>query len=89
MLGPLSQGLVECIPEIVASTAFSDAEARIWADSWQTAAGRFPEFRLPLRLLDSAVRYRQTGDLQIFMDLPQEERKLLESMVGVHIEAIA
>jgi hypothetical protein len=42
-----------------------------------------------LRLLDSAVHYRKTRDLHIFMNLPQEERALLEPLVGVHIEAIA
>ena len=52
-------------------------------------AERYPEFRLPLRLLDSTVRYRMSHDLQIFMDLTQEERVLLEPLVGVHIEAIA
>jgi hypothetical protein len=52
-------------------------------------AERYPEFRLPLRLLDSAVRFRITRDLQIFMDLTQEERALVEPLVEVHIEAIA
>jgi tetratricopeptide (TPR) repeat protein len=89
MLGPLGQGLIECIPEVTSPTSLSDADAGLWLDSWQMVAEPSPEFRLPLRLLASAVRYRKTGDLQVFMDLPQEERTLLEPLVGVHIEAIA
>jgi tetratricopeptide (TPR) repeat protein len=89
MLGALGRGLIECIPEITSSEAHSEEEARLWLDSWQAMADKFSEFRLPLRLLDSAVRYRKTRDLHIFMNLPQEERTLLEPLVGVHIEAIA
>jgi hypothetical protein len=89
VLGSLGQGLIECVPDVTSSTALSDTDAFLWSDSWQTSAGQFPEFRLPLRLLDSAMRYRKTGDLQVFMDLSQEERTLIEPLVGVHIEAIA
>ena len=89
MLGALGQGLIECIPEIASSETHSEEEACLWLDSWHAMADKFSEFRLPLRLLDSAVRYRKTRDLHIFMNLPQEERTLLESLVGVHIEAIA
>lgn len=89
MLGALGQGLLECIPDIVAPGGLTDAEASLWLDSWRMMAEPFPEFRLPLRLLDCAVRYRRTRDLGILMDLPQEERKLLEPLLGAHVEAIA
>jgi len=89
MLAALGQGLIECIPELATSETCDDLDALLWLDSWQQAAGDYVEFRLPLRLLRSAVRYRKTRDLHIFMDLPQEERALLEPLVGVHIEAIA
>jgi tetratricopeptide (TPR) repeat protein len=88
MLGILGQGLIECIPEVISSTTLTDADVSLWRNSWQMIAGRYPEFRLPLRLLDSAARYRKTRDLRIFMDLPQEERKLLEQITGVRIETI-
>ncbi len=89
LLGALGQGLIECIPDVVSSAELSDADAAQWLGSWQTMAESFPEFRLPLRLLESAVRYRKTRDLESLMSLPQEERKLLEPLVGVHVEAIA
>jgi hypothetical protein len=89
MLAALGQGLIESIPEVVPSTAVSVADTGLWWFCWQKMAGEYPEFRLPLRLLKYATRYRQTRDLRIFMGLPQEERTLLEPLVGVHIEAIA
>ena len=89
MLGALGQGLIECIPEMTSSERHSDSEASVWLESWQAMAGTFTELRLPLRLLDFAISYRKTRDLRIFMNLPQEERTLLEPLVGVHIEAIA
>ncbi len=89
LLGALGQGLLECIPDILSADGLSDADASLWLDSWRMTAEPFPEFRLPLRLLGSAVRYRKTQDLGILMDLPQEERKLLEPLLGAHIEAIA
>ncbi len=89
MLSALGRGLIECIPDVLSSKALSDADAGLWRDSWQMMAEQYPEFRLPLRLLDSAVRYRVTRDLQVFMDLTQEERALVEPLVEVHIEAIA
>jgi tetratricopeptide (TPR) repeat protein len=88
MLGILGQGLIECIPDVISSAALNDTEVNLWRNSWQMIAGRYPEFRLPLRLLDSAARYRKTRDLRIFMDLPQEERKLLEQLTGVQIETM-
>ena len=89
MLSALGRGLIECIPDVISSNTLTDADACLWRDSWQMTAERYLEFRLPLRLLDSTVRYRMTRDLEIFMDLTQEERALLEPLVGVHIEAIA
>ncbi len=89
MLGALAQGLIVCIPDIVSSEDLSDADASLWRDSWEMMASDLPEFRLPLRLLDAAVRYRGARDLAVFMDLPQEERTLLEALVGVQTEAIA
>jgi tetratricopeptide (TPR) repeat protein len=88
MLGILGQGLIECIPDVISSAALNDTDVNLWRNSWQMIAGRYPEFRLPLRLLDSAARYRKTRDLRIFMDLPQEERKLLEQLTGVQIETM-
>jgi len=87
ILSALAKGLIECIPDIM-SSSLTDADASTWRDCWQMAQS-LPEFRLSLRLLDSAGNYRKTHDLSVLMDLPQEERTLLENLIGVHIEAIA
>ena len=88
MLGALARGLIECVPDVI-SAGFPEANASIWRDCWQTTAGQLPEFRLPLRLLDYAIRYRNTRDLSTFMNLSQEERTFLEALIGVQAEAIA
>ncbi len=89
MLGALAQGLIVCIPDIAASNVIDNAEASIWLDSWTVMACEYAEFRLPLRLLQAAVSYRKTKDIGVLMKLSQEERTLLEALVGIHVEAIA
>lgn len=89
MMSALGQGLIQCISEMTSPETRSDEEVSSWLEAWQEIAGDLPEFRLPLRLLDSAVSFRKTHDLCVFMNLPQEERTLLESLIGSNIEAIA
>jgi tetratricopeptide (TPR) repeat protein len=89
MLGILAHGLIVCIPDIIAPDKFSGTDVSVWQGCWEATASNLPEFQLPLRLLNSAVRYRATGDLKVLMNLPQEERTLLEALLGIHLEAIA
>jgi hypothetical protein len=44
--------------------------------------GNYPQFRQPLRLLSCAVEYRKTQDPRILMNLPDEERTMLERLIG-------
>jgi tetratricopeptide (TPR) repeat protein len=89
MIGALAQGLIVCIPDVISSESISDAGSSLWSESWDLMASDLPEFQLPLRLLDSAVRYRNSRDMSVLMKLSQEERTLLEALLGVHVEAIA
>jgi len=89
VLSPLGRGLIECIPEITSAVSHSDAAARLWLDSWNAAASGLPEFRLPLRLLEFAIRYRETQDLRVFMEMAQEERALLEPLLGIMVQETA
>jgi hypothetical protein len=41
------------------------------------------EFQIPLRLLDVAVRYRETQDQRVLLELPIEERTLLEQLLEI------
>jgi tetratricopeptide (TPR) repeat protein len=82
VLAALGQGLVQSIRPLM-SPLVSDAAARMWLDLWRQAAGDRAEMRLPLRLLDVAVRYRQAHDPRVLLDLPVEERSLLQPLLGV------
>jgi tetratricopeptide (TPR) repeat protein len=85
LLAPLAYGLLDCIPDIT-SPGCIDTAAKKWLRSWQAVAGALPEFRFPLRLLESAVRYRRTSDSRILMELSREERKLLQILAGLQID---
>jgi len=77
----LGQGLVRNIP-FLTSQQVSNSKARGWLEVWQELAGERKEFETPLRLLDAAVRYRETQDRRVLLELPLEERKLLEPLLG-------
>jgi tetratricopeptide (TPR) repeat protein len=82
VLSALGQGLVLSIATFT-SPLISDAAARLWRDVWQELARDRQEFTLPLRLLDAAVRYRETRDLRVLLELPVEERSLLEPLLEI------
>ena len=83
VLSALGQGLVENIPEIMLEM-ISDKAARIWLEVWQEQTSKFPQFQIPLRLLNAAVRYRETkGDRRALLELAIEERKLLQSILNL------
>lgn len=80
--GSLGVGLAQAISALD-SEMVSDAAARAWRDVWQELAGDRREFRLPLRLLDVAVRYREKKDQRVLLELPIEERELLNQVFNV------
>jgi tetratricopeptide (TPR) repeat protein len=86
LLAQLRQAFVECIPDLL-SHNFNESTARLWRDVWQSLAGEWTEFKLALRLLDSAVSYRQTQDQSALLELPLEERVFLGLLLGVKLEA--
>ncbi|MBI4639577.1 MAG: tetratricopeptide repeat protein [Candidatus Tectomicrobia bacterium] len=81
-LSALGQGLVQSFTALI-SPMVSDEAARTWHDVWQELAGDLAEFQIPLRLLDAALRYRETHNLRVLLELPVEERTLLESLLGI------
>ena len=80
IVSALGQGLVRGISELT-SPMVSDAAARMWLDVWRDLAGGHDEFQIPLRLLDAAVRYRETHDQRVLLRLPVEEREILEALL--------
>lgn len=82
IIAALGSGLVASIP-ILQSEIISDAEASAWRNVWQELVGDRDEFKLPLRLLDVAVRYREAKDQRVLLELPIEERKIIEDILEI------
>ena len=78
----MAHGLVNSIRALTAPKV-SDVTAQAWRDVWREVAGNHAEFQLPLRLLDVAVRYRESKDRRVLLELPIEERKLLDQVLNL------
>jgi hypothetical protein len=69
------------------SEMVSDKAARTWLELWQELTSNYEKFKIPIRLLDAAVRYKETkGDRRVLLELPIEERNLLEPLVSTKPE---
>ncbi|MEG4572845.1 tetratricopeptide repeat protein [Microcoleus sp. N3A4] len=85
-LSVLGQGIVRNIPALM-SEMVSDKAARTWLELWQELTSNYTQFKIPIRLLDAAVRYKETkGDRRVLLELPIEERNLLEPLVSTKVE---
>ena len=82
----LGQGIVRNIPALM-SEMVSDKAARTWLELWQEPTSNYEQFQIPIRLLNAAVRYKETkGDRRVLLELPIEERNLLEPLVSTKPE---
>ena len=54
-----------------------------WLDSWVEARNRFTEIDAGYRLADVAVRYRENPDERLLLGLPLEERKVVNTLLGI------
>ena len=85
-LSVLGQGIVRNIPALM-SKMVSDKAARTWLELWQEQTSNYEQFQIPIRLLNAAVRYKETkGDRRVLLELPIEERSLLEPLVSTKTE---
>jgi tetratricopeptide (TPR) repeat protein len=80
--GNLGEGLVRSMASLN-SPMVSSAARRVWCEVWQENASDRPEFQLPLRLLDIGVRFFETHDERLLLELPTEERTLLRPLLGI------
>ncbi len=81
VISALGQGLVRSIAALM-SEMVSDKAAQTWLEVWQELTSDYTEFQIPLRLLNAAVRYRETkGDKRVLLELPIEERNLLKPLL--------
>jgi len=81
LLSGLSQALVQSIPALFEAES-SARSAQIWFDAWQQCAGDRLELTIALRLLKTAVRFRQSADPRALLELPIEEREILEQVLA-------
>ncbi|MEG5034184.1 tetratricopeptide repeat protein [Microcoleus sp. AT3-D2] len=85
-LSILGQGIVGNIP-LLMSEMVSDQAARNWLELWQELTSKYDEFKISIRLLKAAVRYKETkGDRRVLLELAIEERNLLEPLVSTKPE---
>ncbi len=83
LLPELGVALVNTSAELV-SDLVSQAKATAWRDAWIEGVGKKPAFDLPVRLLTTALHYKQTPkDSRVFLELPNEERKILQQALGL------
>lgn len=80
VLGALANGFVDSMAAVAMEDVASDL-AQSWLAAWRNAAGDHAELQLPLRLLDAAVRFRETRDPRVLLELPSEERALLQELM--------
>ena len=77
----LSKGIVDNIPNLM-SDIVSNKAARSWLELWQEIAGDKTELQIAFRFLKTAVEYKENpGDRKVLLQLPKEERSLLESLL--------
>jgi len=63
------------------SEMVSNSATRLWVVLWSQSVSH-EEFEVPIKLLEAAVQYKETGDRRVLMRLPQELRFLLEPLVA-------
>ena len=88
VLAWLGQGLVRSIATLY-SPMVSHTAAQTWRDLWQGHGGHDEALVIPLRLLDAAVRYRESHDRRVLLRLPMEERTVLEQVLGERVSETA
>ena len=81
-LGYLGDGLIRSLSLPTVRILNPDA-LTAWRDVWFAAGGTYDELRIPLRIFDVGIRYLQTGDQRVLLDLLSEERQILAEVFGL------
>lgn len=83
LISALGKAIIDNIPALM-SDMVSDKAAQTWLEVWRELVDNRPEFQIPLRLLNAAVRYRETkGYKRVLLELPIEERKILQQVLEI------
>jgi tetratricopeptide (TPR) repeat protein len=81
-LAMLGDSLVRSLTK-KAYTAATAAALDDWAGVWREVTTRHPDLSLATRLFSVGVRYVQTTDERVLLDLVQEERSILRDLFGL------
>jgi tetratricopeptide (TPR) repeat protein len=81
-LAVLSGSLVRSLTDKVYADAPAEA-LDAWAGVWREVAERHPDLSLAARLFGVGVRYLQSKDERVLLDLVQEERSILRDVFGL------
>jgi tetratricopeptide (TPR) repeat protein len=81
-LAMLGDSLVRSLTNKVYTEASADA-LNAWASVWREVAERHPDLALAARLFGVGIRYVQTKDERVLLDLVQEERSILRELFGL------
>ena len=78
----MGDALVKSLRSDVYAQATSDALSQ-WADVWRDVAKLHPDLSLAVRLFGVGIRYLQTKDERVLLDLVREERAILHDLFGL------
>jgi tetratricopeptide (TPR) repeat protein len=81
LLNYLSLSLVLSV-SLLEQQRISDHTAQAWLEMWKKLAGNYSEFKVALNLLKVAVEYKIHRDRRVLLQLPQEERQILEELLN-------
>ena len=84
-LHALGIALVKHVADL-SDSKVSTEEIGLWLDAWVEAAGGRVEFEVPLRLLTTAVKYIGSKDALTLLEIAEEERRVLEPLLGLREE---
>ena len=49
--------------------------------AWTEAASKEPVLKIAVQMWDAAIRYKETSDERVFLELPEEQRTLLRDLI--------
>ncbi|WP_299489053.1 tetratricopeptide repeat protein [Acaryochloris sp. IP29b_bin.137] len=82
-LNALGVGLIESCDALISEMVSQNA-AQAWLEVWTEVAEGHEEFKIPLRILTTAVHYKAApNDPRVFLQLPTEERTILKQALGL------
>jgi tetratricopeptide (TPR) repeat protein len=78
----LQEMMTTCLRLLSAMKA-TDIDLQTWLDRWKLFSPKSKQLEIPMRLLETWIRYRETkGDLRVLLSLPVEERRILEELTA-------